>query len=675
MKRIPLYITTAIVAGLAVSEAAHADMNYGVLEMMFGEPITTSVTGIPQRASDVAANMTIITQDQIRQSGTRNIAQIIGIYVPGMDVLQATTADMSVGARGYQQPFNPRFQVLLDGRQVFFDDLSRINYNDLPIDLDDIRQIEVVKGAASAMFGSNAVSGSINIITYSPLYDKERSAYASFGTQRTTNLDATFTEHFGDWGGTKISAGGMAGDEFITPKGPGPESTVNNNPQHQYARSYSVFNLSQNVQVTLDASYTNAKWVDASFNFFLENPVWTQYSFGGSLSWDGLWGKITDNMYLNHLKGIVDNPVIHTQSDTTDLLVNTLTDEFRIGSSNSFRLLAEFRRKELSERSSSDALSEGSHGYANNIFTAGGTWIWQITDKLSWTNSARVDHSIGYATSPLDPNSFTTDYSHSLNAYSANSGLVYHATDVDTVRATYGRGIQLPNMLQEGIDGAVAAGPNTFIVTQGTPTMKPTVVENYELDYERGLPSILSTAKFAAYYVTNKDIMSELVPGNQVAFINGNTYILEQFQNIGSSHGVGGEVELSGKSPGGFRWDGSYSYSTVADSSTVALLTDFNKSTPESHWRALFGYTTGPWEMDVNGQYVTASGMLRSFDAFDSFAKYTPGYASIGGRIGYSINQEFTLALTGTNLTRADTQENPYQAVERQVFVSLAGKF
>ena len=51
------------------------------------------------------------------------------------------------------------------------------------------------------------------------------------------------------------------------------------------------------------------------------------------------------------------------------------------------------------------------------------------------------------------------------------------------------------------------------------------------------------------------------------------------------------------------------------------------------------------------------------------------GYYSFGGRVGYSINNNFILALTGTNLSQAYTQESPYPKIERQVFLGLTGKF
>ena len=77
-----------LVGSLAVPKNAQAQMvDYGSLQALFGEPITTSVTGTPQRVKDVPANMTIITADEIRQSGSRSIPEILA-RVPGLDVLQ-----------------------------------------------------------------------------------------------------------------------------------------------------------------------------------------------------------------------------------------------------------------------------------------------------------------------------------------------------------------------------------------------------------------------------------------------------------------------------------------------------------------------------------------------------------------------------------------------------------
>src|SRR3984885_3752774 len=67
-----------IAAALALMSASHGvvaqTINYGPLEQLFGEPVTTSVTGSPQRSSEVPANMEIITAEDIRRSGARDVA-------------------------------------------------------------------------------------------------------------------------------------------------------------------------------------------------------------------------------------------------------------------------------------------------------------------------------------------------------------------------------------------------------------------------------------------------------------------------------------------------------------------------------------------------------------------------------------------------------------------------
>jgi iron complex outermembrane receptor protein len=136
----------AIAIALTGTAARAQSLDYNSFQELFGEPITTNAIGTPQRARDVAANMTIITADQIRQSGSRSIPQIIDEYVPGVDVLETGNGAYDVGVRGYQQPFQPRMLVLVDGRQVFIDDYSRTDWANIPVNIDDVRQIEVVKG-------------------------------------------------------------------------------------------------------------------------------------------------------------------------------------------------------------------------------------------------------------------------------------------------------------------------------------------------------------------------------------------------------------------------------------------------------------------------------------------------------------------------------------------------
>src|ERR1700731_3719616 len=142
-------------------------MDYGALEQLFSESVTTSATGTPQRVTEVPANMEIITADEIRRSGANSIPGVLR-HVAGIDVLQWTSDEEDVGVRGYDQVRSPRLLVLIDGRQVYADFYGYTPWSTLPVELTAIRQIEVVKGPNCALFGFNAVGGVINIITYNP---------------------------------------------------------------------------------------------------------------------------------------------------------------------------------------------------------------------------------------------------------------------------------------------------------------------------------------------------------------------------------------------------------------------------------------------------------------------------------------------------------------------------
>lgn len=86
-------------------------LDYGALEQLFGEPVTSSATGTPQRATEVPADMEIVTAEEIRRSGAYDIPGVLR-HVLGVDVMQWGNDNVDVGMRGYDQVFSSRVLVL-----------------------------------------------------------------------------------------------------------------------------------------------------------------------------------------------------------------------------------------------------------------------------------------------------------------------------------------------------------------------------------------------------------------------------------------------------------------------------------------------------------------------------------------------------------------------------------
>lgn len=137
-------------------------------EILF-EPIETIITASKreQRIQDSPSTISIITEEDIKESGAMSIPDILR-FVPGIDVMQITSSHWEVNARGLNQIRSNKMLVMIDGRSVYFDYYGGVIWQGLPIMIEDISRIEVIRGPISALYGANAFSGIINIITKSP---------------------------------------------------------------------------------------------------------------------------------------------------------------------------------------------------------------------------------------------------------------------------------------------------------------------------------------------------------------------------------------------------------------------------------------------------------------------------------------------------------------------------
>ena len=88
--------------------------------------------------------------------------------VPGVNVIQLSARDINITSRQGTSTLTNSQLVLLDGRSIYLDFFGIVLWDFLPNNLSDIRQIEVIRGPASAVWGANALTGVVNIITKSP---------------------------------------------------------------------------------------------------------------------------------------------------------------------------------------------------------------------------------------------------------------------------------------------------------------------------------------------------------------------------------------------------------------------------------------------------------------------------------------------------------------------------
>lgn len=154
----------AVLAGL-LSPVASADS----LGFDNGDSVPTVITAtrLQQSLLDVPASVTIIDQAQIRASGARELPDLLR-QVPGMVVARESGSIAFVSQHGTSIDEARRMQVLVDGRSIYGSSLARVDWLGLPLDVEDVERIEVVRGPNSAAYGANSFLGVINIITRHP---------------------------------------------------------------------------------------------------------------------------------------------------------------------------------------------------------------------------------------------------------------------------------------------------------------------------------------------------------------------------------------------------------------------------------------------------------------------------------------------------------------------------
>ena len=128
----------------------------------------------------------IIDREMIDASGFTEIPDLLRL-VPGFHVSYDSGHIMAVGYHLLHDRYVRHQQVLIDGRSVYSPLLGGVNWSEIPIVMDDIDRIEVIRGPNASTFGSNSFLGVINIITRHASQDRGNYIKVNAGTNNYRN--------------------------------------------------------------------------------------------------------------------------------------------------------------------------------------------------------------------------------------------------------------------------------------------------------------------------------------------------------------------------------------------------------------------------------------------------------------------------------------------------------
>jgi len=507
-----------------------------------------SASKYSQKVTEAPSSVTIVTSDQIQRYGYRTLAEILssvrGFYV-------SSDRNYSyVGVRGFARPgdYNTRILVLVDGHRIN-DNIYDQGWvgRELPIEVDLIDRVEIVRGPSSSLYGANAFFAVVNVITKRgrDVNGIEVSAeVASFGTYQ-----ARFTY------GKKIS------DKLeMLVSGTHYDSR---GPHRLYIKEFDTPASNNGVAVGVDDEKATNLVASVSFGDFTLHGTYGDREKGiPTAAFETFFGD--SGTRTNDRRGFLDLQYDHTFSNQLNLVARVSYDSYSYNgdyiydrSEDSSPLLmvnkdsvqgrwwtgelqltktirkhrltlgTEYRDNLRQNQNNYDLGSEATP-YVDDRRTSRNLGFFfqdefRIGENLTFTAGARYDHHSTFG-----------------GTMKPRLALIYHPVATATVKLLYGEAFRAPNNYEFYYGAA-----NQFIANAD---LKPETISTTELVFEKYLGDHVRLSA-SGYVYRIKGLISQITdPADGVITFTNKEQI--------AARGV--ELELESKLPGGFEGNVSY---------------------------------------------------------------------------------------------------------------------
>lgn len=545
MSRTPKLAAVAVLAafsGLALQVQAQETVELDEVKVTAGR--------VEQELMDVNMSVSVITQEEIRRSSARNVGELLE-DIPGVRINNDGGQGMKrIKIRG-EDAF--RTLVMIDGQKV--SEHKSMSGSPMLIDPSMIERIEVIKGPASVLYGSDAIGGAINIITKKG-GTKPIEGEVSAGMNTSASGKNASGSIYGGIDGWKyrLSASIEDNDNLKTPKGE-MENT------YFTARSVSGFlsyDFTQDATVGASLDYYDLEFGSSDVNtpgFTVDVPKWTRFkaaAFGEFRNISDAFVRLrTDVFYQKSKKDMVNtvpkqggmpfqvNPYADNKTDQYGFSVQT---DWQLGNNN--YLIAGYELSYDQLEAHSWTMLGVTKPYKDDLYDG-----YQMTNAVyaSMESQLPADVTLTYGAryTWVKTNMDSRDVQNAGSWGNANQsdgklifnvGLLWRTTDNLSLRASYAQGYRSPILQELYVDTSMGQ-PGSM--TYANSDLKPETSDNFEIG-ARWNSAAVST-DLALFYSQADNyiatIYKDLVPGK-----GGSGY---QYDNVAEATTFGAELSAS----------------------------------------------------------------------------------------------------------------------------------
>ena len=554
------------------------------------DEVVVTGTKTEQRLKDTPVITEVITRSEIEATGAENIGEVLEHRV-GIVVDRDAHGD-GVQLQGLDSDY---ILILLDGEPQVGRIAGKLDLARIAVE--NVERIEIVKGASSALFGSAAMGGVINVIT--------RKASSPFAAQFTNNFETYNTID-------SRSVVELKRDKFnalltLTANRRNPidldESdltTTIDGYQNWTHSARTEYQLTSKSTLLFSGQYFAQKQEGVSEN---EEVVFDRLgdigNFSGSVgtgyqlgSRSKLMGKIYATRYHDESTVIDRGTSLTASSNITvqDLIKGEAQFDTALGSKNQLTIGAEL----IFENLESQRITGGEKDVT--------------TDSVFFQNEFRPIANLALVLGGrLDYHSeFGTHFSPKLSG-------MYHVTRDVTIRTSFGQGFRAPNFKDLYLD---FSNPTSGYQVLGNPDLQPESSGSWNLGVEYQFKSVL-LGRVHLYRNNLKNLIEAERIGTSV--LGGSKF---QYFNVSEAFTEGIEAEISTHSIGGFSATIGYAHLNGEDKETgLALL---NRSKHSGNLKLAYTNGDAGFNVDLRGRYASRWGFFDDGDKVLEDEEYAP---------------------------------------------------